>query len=124
MNPSRIVVVGASLAGLRAVETARREGFTGSLVLVGGEDFLPYDRPPLSKELIDGSGSTSVPYLPGVHDLSDRLSVDLRLGTWATAVVPDPANGSRMTSPARAPVSSTTRRSSRTGFSAGCPVAL
>jgi len=89
MNPSRIVVVGASLAGLRAVETARREGFAGSLTLLGGEDVLPYDRPPLSKELIDGSGSISVPYFAGVHDLSDRLSVDLRLGTWAIAVVPD-----------------------------------
>ena len=49
-----IVVVGASLAGLRAVETLRREGFDGRLVLVGAEPHLPYDRPPLSKELLAG----------------------------------------------------------------------
>jgi 3-phenylpropionate/trans-cinnamate dioxygenase ferredoxin reductase subunit len=49
-----IVVVGASLAGLRAVETLRREGFDGRLVLVGAESHLPYDRPPLSKELLAG----------------------------------------------------------------------
>ena len=49
-----IVVVGASLAGLRAVETLRREGFDGRLTLVGAEPHLPYDRPPLSKEMLAG----------------------------------------------------------------------
>ena len=49
-----IVVVGTSLAGLRAVETLRREGFDGRLTLVGAEPHLPYDRPPLSKELLAG----------------------------------------------------------------------
>ena len=49
-----VVVVGASLAGLRAVETLRREGFDGRLTLVGAEPHLPYDRPPLSKELLAG----------------------------------------------------------------------
>ncbi len=50
-----ITVVGASLAGLRAVETLRREGFPGRLTLVGAEPHLPYDRPPLSKELLAGT---------------------------------------------------------------------
>ena len=50
----RIVVVGASLTGLRAVEALRREGFGGHLTLVGAEPHLPYDRPPLSKELLTG----------------------------------------------------------------------
>jgi NADPH-dependent 2,4-dienoyl-CoA reductase/sulfur reductase-like enzyme len=45
----RLVVVGASLAGLRAVEAARKAGFDGSVTLVGAEEHLPYDRPPLSK---------------------------------------------------------------------------
>ncbi|MYX45209.1 FAD-dependent oxidoreductase, partial [Streptomyces sp. SID89] len=45
----RIVVVGASLAGLRAAETLRAEGFTGSLTMIGDEPYEPYDRPPLSK---------------------------------------------------------------------------
>ena len=50
-----LVVVGASLAGLRAVESARRAGWPGRIVLVGAEDALPYDRPPLSKAfLADG----------------------------------------------------------------------
>ena len=49
-----IVVVGASLAGLRAVEALRREGYAGRLTLVGAEPHLPYDRPPLSKEFLAG----------------------------------------------------------------------
>ena len=50
----RIVVVGASLAGLRACETLRSDGFTGTVTLVGAEEHLPYDRPPLSKKLLAG----------------------------------------------------------------------
>ncbi|MGB8331592.1 MAG: FAD/NAD(P)-binding oxidoreductase [Polyangiales bacterium] len=50
----RIVVVGASLAGLRAVEFIRRSSFDGQLVLIGDEPHLPYDRPPLSKEVLRG----------------------------------------------------------------------
>ncbi|HEX4434557.1 MAG TPA: FAD-dependent oxidoreductase [Acidimicrobiales bacterium] len=51
---SSIVIVGASLAGWRAVETLRAEGFHGSLSLVGDELHLPYDRPPLSKQVLAG----------------------------------------------------------------------
>jgi NADPH-dependent 2,4-dienoyl-CoA reductase/sulfur reductase-like enzyme len=47
--------VGASLAGWRAVETLRAEGFAGSIVLVGEERHLPYDRPPLSKQILAGT---------------------------------------------------------------------
>ena len=46
----RVVIVGASLAGLRSAEALRRKGFTGELILVGDEVHPPYDRPPLSKE--------------------------------------------------------------------------
>ena len=49
-----VVVVGASLAGLRAVETLRTDGFTGRVTLIGAETHLPYDRPPLSKKLLAG----------------------------------------------------------------------
>ncbi|MGO8826911.1 MAG: NAD(P)/FAD-dependent oxidoreductase [Acidimicrobiales bacterium] len=50
-----VVVVGASLAGWRAVETLRREGFEGTISLVGEERHLPYDRPPLSKQVLAGT---------------------------------------------------------------------
>ncbi|MDI9897377.1 FAD-dependent oxidoreductase [Rhodococcus sp. IEGM 1381] len=50
----RIVVVGASLAGLRAAEGLRAEGYTGEVVVIGDEAADPYDRPPLSKEVLTG----------------------------------------------------------------------
>jgi 3-phenylpropionate/trans-cinnamate dioxygenase ferredoxin reductase component len=50
----RIVIVGASLAGLRAAEAARLAGFTGPLTLIGDEPYAPYDRPPLSKTVLSG----------------------------------------------------------------------
>jgi NADPH-dependent 2,4-dienoyl-CoA reductase/sulfur reductase-like enzyme len=49
-----VVVVGASLAGWRAVETLRAEGFEGAITLVGEELHLPYDRPPMSKQVLSG----------------------------------------------------------------------
>lgn len=49
-----VVVVGAALAGLRAAEALRREGFTGTLTIVGDESEMPYDRPPLTKEMLRG----------------------------------------------------------------------
>jgi 3-phenylpropionate/trans-cinnamate dioxygenase ferredoxin reductase component len=49
-SPGRVVVVGASLAGLRCAEAVRRAGFGGELVVVGSEPHMPYNRPPLSKE--------------------------------------------------------------------------
>ncbi len=55
MSMNRIVIAGASLGGLRAAEALRLEGFTGEVVLVGDEThFPPYDRPPLSKEILKG----------------------------------------------------------------------
>ena len=54
----RLVIVGASLAGLRAAEALRANGFTGSLTIVGDEPHFPYDRPPLSKELLAGTWPT------------------------------------------------------------------
>jgi 3-phenylpropionate/trans-cinnamate dioxygenase ferredoxin reductase subunit len=51
----RVVVVGASAAGLTAAEALRREGFTGRLTIVGEERHAPYDRPPLSKQVLSGA---------------------------------------------------------------------
>ncbi|HKP57045.1 MAG TPA: FAD-dependent oxidoreductase [Polyangiales bacterium] len=54
-----IVIVGASLAGLRAAEALRKRGYAGRLTLVGDELHAPYDRPPLSKQLLTGEWDQS-----------------------------------------------------------------
>jgi len=51
---ARIVVAGASMAGLRAAEQLRAAGWTGTITLVGDEPHMPYNRPPLSKEVLAG----------------------------------------------------------------------
>jgi NADPH-dependent 2,4-dienoyl-CoA reductase/sulfur reductase-like enzyme/ferredoxin len=78
----RIVIVGASLAGLRAAATLRREGFTGSLTLIGDEPYEPYDRPPLSKQVLDGWVPAQRTDLPRPGD----LDVQWRLGVPATGL--------------------------------------
>ncbi|REF00950.1 NAD(P)/FAD-dependent oxidoreductase [Thermomonospora umbrina] len=83
----RLVVVGAALAGVRAVEAARTAGFGGTVTLVGAEDHLPYDRPPLSKAFLDADGpEPPVPVLRDPAALRDELGVELRLGAPATAL--------------------------------------
>ncbi|SFG57835.1 Cytochrome P450 [Streptomyces mirabilis] len=65
----RIVIVGASLAGLRAAEALRDEGFTGSLTMIGDELGEPYDRPPLSKQVLTGwvpADGTTLPRRRGI----------------------------------------------------------
>jgi 3-phenylpropionate/trans-cinnamate dioxygenase ferredoxin reductase subunit len=81
---SKIVVVGASLAGLRAVETLRRSGFGGELVMIGAEKHLPYDRPPLSKEIL--KGVWEIDKLALRRQPWEDLRIDLRLGRRATAL--------------------------------------
>lgn len=78
----RIVIVGASLAGLRAAETLRAEGFAGELTLIGDEPYEPYDRPPLSKAVLLGRAS------PHHTELPHRRETDAkwRLGVAATGL--------------------------------------
>jgi NADPH-dependent 2,4-dienoyl-CoA reductase/sulfur reductase-like enzyme len=76
-----IVVCGASLAGLRTVETLRRDGFAGRLTLVGAESHEPYDRPPLSKDYLSGKSDRDKIVLR--RQGFDELDVDLRLGVAA-----------------------------------------
>jgi NADPH-dependent 2,4-dienoyl-CoA reductase/sulfur reductase-like enzyme len=80
-----LVVVGASLAGLRAAESARRSGFTGAITLVGAEEHLPYDRPPLSKDFLTTDAEPAPTLLRDETVLRD-LDIHLRLGTTATGL--------------------------------------
>lgn len=79
-----IVVVGTSLAGLRAVEALRSRGYEGRLVWIGEEPHLPYDRPPLSKEVLRGDWEPERTALrrTGIED----LEVELRSGCRAEAL--------------------------------------
>ena len=78
----QIVIVGASLAGLRAAEALRDEGFTGSLTIIGDEPHEPYDRPPLSKQILKGwvpAGNTKLPRMR-------KVDADWKLGVAATGL--------------------------------------
>ncbi|MGW2554923.1 NAD(P)/FAD-dependent oxidoreductase [Streptomyces sp. NPDC001635] len=81
---SRIVVVGASLAGLRAAETLREEGFTGPVTVIGDEPRPPYDRPPLSKQVLLGQAAADTTGLPMRRD----PDAEWRLGVPATGLDP------------------------------------
>ena len=76
------VIVGAGLAGAKAAQTLRHEGFEGRLVLVGAEDERPYERPPLSKDYLRGEADRDRIY---VHDENfyAEHDIDLRLGRTA-----------------------------------------
>jgi NADPH-dependent 2,4-dienoyl-CoA reductase/sulfur reductase-like enzyme len=87
MPEQNLVVVGASLAGLRAAEAARKAGFTGTVTLVGAEEHLPYDRPPLSKAYLD-PGPTPPDTTFRARSALDDAGIDLRLGTIATHLDP------------------------------------
>jgi len=79
-----VVVVGASLAGLRAAEALREEGYDGSLTIVGDEPAPPYDRPPLSKQVLAGTWEVDRIALPAA--VGDGLGADWRFGVRATGV--------------------------------------
>lgn len=84
-QPGRVVVVGASAAGLRVSEELRRNGFLGDLVLLGSEVHLPYDRPPLSKQVLTGAWDADRAVLTSTERLAG-LGIDLHLDRPAAAL--------------------------------------
>lgn len=78
----RIVIVGASLAGLRAAEALRDEGFNGHLTIIGDEKEEPYDRPPLSKMVLKGWVRADHTKLPRMR----KVDAEWRLGVAATGL--------------------------------------
>jgi len=79
------VIVGAGLAGAKAAEALRTNGFGGKVILIGAETERPYDRPPLSKGYLQGSTEREKIY---IHPPQWRLEhdIDLRLGTRITEI--------------------------------------
>jgi NADPH-dependent 2,4-dienoyl-CoA reductase/sulfur reductase-like enzyme len=84
-TPEKIVIVGGGLAGAKAAEALREQGFTGSLTLIAAEEHLPYERPPLSKSYLAGAS----PFDDAITLSADwyrEQAVDVRTGTRATAL--------------------------------------
>jgi 3-phenylpropionate/trans-cinnamate dioxygenase ferredoxin reductase component len=79
------VIVGAGLAGARTAEALRAEGFSRPVVLIGEENELPYERPPLSKDYLVGKSSRETAYVHTARWYAEQ-QVDLRLGVPVTAV--------------------------------------
>ncbi|WP_329303522.1 FAD-dependent oxidoreductase [Streptomyces sp. NBC_00659] len=78
---ARVVVAGASMGGLRAAEQLRAAGWTGEVTVVGDEPHMPYNRPPLSKEVLAGKASfESLAFTPKAA----AADVAWRLGTRIT----------------------------------------
>ncbi|MXZ54053.1 MAG: NAD(P)/FAD-dependent oxidoreductase [Acidimicrobiaceae bacterium] len=83
--PRSVTIVGASLAGLNAAEALRREGFDGRVTLIGAETHLPYDRPPLSKQVLAGDWEPERAALTDPEELEED-GIEARLGVRATAL--------------------------------------
>ncbi|MYB28083.1 MAG: oxidoreductase [Acidimicrobiaceae bacterium] len=83
--PRAITIVGASLAGLNAAEALRREGFDGPVTLLGAESHLPYDRPPLSKQVLAGDWEPERAALTDSEELESD-GIEARLSVRATAL--------------------------------------
>jgi 3-phenylpropionate/trans-cinnamate dioxygenase ferredoxin reductase component len=92
-GPQTFVIVGASLAGAKAAETLREEGFDGRIVLIGEEPERPYERPPLTKDYLRDESPREKVY---VHprDFYDEHAIELMSSTTVTALDP---GGSRIT---------------------------
>jgi 3-phenylpropionate/trans-cinnamate dioxygenase ferredoxin reductase subunit len=82
------VIVGASVAGAKAAETLRTEGFEGRVVLLGAEPYRPYERPPLSKQLLRGETDANEAFVHGERFYEDN-DIELRVGTRVREIQPE-----------------------------------
>ena len=87
MADETFVIAGGGLAGAKAAETLREEGFSGRVVMVGSEAERPYERPPLSKDYLRGEAEAK----PYVHDEAFYAEHDIELVTSMTVERVDPA---------------------------------
>jgi 3-phenylpropionate/trans-cinnamate dioxygenase ferredoxin reductase subunit len=93
MSKSTFVIVGASLAGAKAAEELRSQGFDGRVVLLGAESERPYERPPLTKDYLRGESEREKAY---VHAAGFYAENDIELETATAVTAIDPA-GARVT---------------------------
>ncbi len=87
MSKKTFVIVGASLAGAKAAGELRERGFDGRIVLVGAETERPYERPPLSKDYLQGKSEREKAYVHEEHFYRDQ-EIELRLGAVAESIDP------------------------------------
>jgi 3-phenylpropionate/trans-cinnamate dioxygenase ferredoxin reductase subunit len=88
-GPDKIVIVGASAAGVSAARTLRAEGFSGNVVLIDADPNPPYERPPLSKHLLEIEGAVCGDYPLLSREDAESLDLDLRLGQRVDALDPE-----------------------------------
>ena len=93
MSTQTFVIVGASLAGAKAAEELRGQGFDGRVVLLGAEAERPYERPPLTKAYLRGESEREKAYVHAADFYADN---EIELETASTVTAIDPA-GSRLT---------------------------
>ncbi|MDI5975786.1 NAD(P)/FAD-dependent oxidoreductase [Amycolatopsis magusensis] len=98
-GPAGVLVVGASAAGLATAEALRRKGYAGKLTLLGDEPHVPYDRPPLSKQVLAGAWQPERAHLR-TREVLDALDARLVLGDEAVSL--DVANRTVHTAAGRA----------------------
>ena len=87
LSPASVVIVGAGAAGGAAAEMLRREGYEGPVILVGTDEFLPYDRPNLSKDYLAGNAPEEwIPLRP--PEFYREQKIDTLANTTVTAIDP------------------------------------
>ena len=91
-TPRTFVIVGAGLAGAKAAEALRQEGFDGRLVLIGDEPERPYERPPLSKDYLRGE-SAEKPYVHAESFYAEN-EIELWTSTRVSGIDAEPARSS------------------------------